>query len=155
MQLNGKTVWVTGASSGIGEALCEQLAAKGATLILSARNEEKLNALNARLGGNHHVVALDLAKPEALLEDMPAVIERLGRIDVLINNGGVSQRSLFLENEFTVYRQLMEVNYFGLIALTKSEVHFTVCVNGIFITYLKYITKVFTSFRVLHNIKLI
>lgn len=122
MQLNGKTVWVTGASSGIGEALCEQLAAKGATLVLSARNEEKLNALNTRLGGNHHVVALDLAKPEALLENMPAVIERIGRIDVLINNGGVSQRSLFLENEFTVYRQLMEVNYFGLIALTKAVV---------------------------------
>ncbi|MAD04095.1 MAG: short chain dehydrogenase [Pseudoalteromonas sp.] len=122
MQLNGKTVWVTGASSGIGEALCEQLAAKGATLILSARNEDKLNKLNKRLGGNHHVVPLDLAKPETLLEDMPAVIERLGQVDVLINNGGVSQRSLFLENEFTVYRQLMEVNYFGLIALTKAVV---------------------------------
>ena len=49
MQLNGKTVWVTGASSGIGEALCEQLAAKGATLILSARNEDKLNKLNKQL----------------------------------------------------------------------------------------------------------
>ena len=50
MNLKDKIVWVTGASSGIGEALCEQLAAKGAILVLSARNEDKLKALNARLG---------------------------------------------------------------------------------------------------------
>ena len=88
MQLNGKIVWVTGASSGIGEALCEQLAAKGAILVLSARNEDKLKALNTRLGGNHHVVALDLAKPEALLEDMPAVMNELSALMCLSITAG-------------------------------------------------------------------
>lgn len=119
MDFNNKTIWITGASSGIGKALAEQLAAKGATLILSARNKEALTELNSRLGGKHHVVVLDLAKPEQLLATMPDTLARLGRVDILINNGGVSQRSLFLENDFAVYRQLMEVNYFGLIALTK------------------------------------
>lgn len=119
VDFNNKTIWITGASSGIGKALAEQLAAKGATLILSARNKEALTELNSRLGGKHHVVVLDLAKPEQLLATMPDTLARLGRVDILINNGGVSQRSLFLENDFAVYRQLMEVNYFGLIALTK------------------------------------
>jgi len=119
MNFNNKTVWITGASSGIGKALAKQLATKGATLILSSRNEEALNELNSQLGGGHHVVVLDLAKPEQLLTTIPSVLSRIPKVDILINNGGVSQRSLFLENDFSVYRQLMEVNYFGLIALTK------------------------------------
>ncbi|MFP3458468.1 SDR family NAD(P)-dependent oxidoreductase, partial [Psychrobacter sp. SIMBA_152] len=65
-------------------------------------------------------IPLDLSKPEMVLQDASGQIDSLGPIDILINNGGVSQRSLFLENDFKVYRQLMEVNYFGLIALTKA-----------------------------------
>ncbi|WP_404339796.1 SDR family oxidoreductase [Pseudoalteromonas mariniglutinosa] len=119
MHFRHKTVWITGASSGIGKALAEQLAGKGARLILSARNEAALNELNTELGGKHCVVPLDLARPEHLLEHLPNTLDRIGKVDILINNAGLSQRSLFLENEFSVYRQLMEVNYFGLIALTK------------------------------------
>ncbi len=121
MQYNNKTVWITGASSGIGKELAIQFAELGARVILSARNVDKLNDLKATLKGEGHlVVPLDLAQPELVLSTIIAQMSELPAIDILINNGGVSQRSLFLENDFNVYRQLMEVNYFGLIALTKA-----------------------------------
>ena len=121
MNYNNKTVSITGASSGIGRELAIQFAELGASVILSARNVEKLTALKAELkGGGHLILPLDLAKPEEVLSKVTAAINELPAIDILINNGGISQRSLFLENDFKVYRQLMEVNYFGLVALTKA-----------------------------------
>lgn len=121
MQYSNKTVWITGASSGIGKELALQLAHLGARIILSARDIDKLNHVKSALNGEGHlIVPLDLAKPEEVLSTVSAQIADLPPIDILINNGGVSQRGLFLESEFSVYRQLMEVNYFGLIALTKA-----------------------------------
>ena len=122
MNFNNKTVWITGASSGIGKELAVQFAKQGARLILSARNVDKLHQLCHQLerGRSHKIIALDLAQPEKLLANVTEQISELGKIDILINNGGISQRSLFLENDFNVYRQLMEVNYFGLVALTKA-----------------------------------
>ncbi len=121
MNFNQKTVWITGASSGIGKELAMQLAAKGANIILSARSVDKLEQLKAQLpAGEHKVIAIDLSQPEHVYEYAKSAINEIGKVDILINNGGVSQRSLFLENDFSVYRQLMEVNYFGLIALTKA-----------------------------------
>jgi short-subunit dehydrogenase len=123
MSFKNKTVWITGASSGIGKELAIQLSALGAKVILSARNVDTLNAVKSQLIGEGHIVLpLDLALPEQLIKHVSSLIHDLPAIDILINNGGVSQRSLFLENEFTVYRQLMEVNYFGLVALTKAVV---------------------------------
>ncbi|MBQ4833180.1 SDR family oxidoreductase [Pseudoalteromonas sp. MMG010] len=121
MDLNNKTVWITGASSGIGRALALECAEHGASVILSARNTEKLTALKNTLPGDGHlVITIDLSKPEHVYDDITKLMPTLPPIDILINNGGVSQRSLFLENDFKVYRQLMEVNYFGLVALTKA-----------------------------------
>ena len=121
MNFNNKTVWITGASSGIGKELAIQFAQLGARVILSARNVEKLQQLSNELAGTEHkVIPLDLSQPEQVLEYVTANLDAIGKIDILINNGGVSQRSLFLENDFCVYRQLMEVNYFGLVALTKA-----------------------------------
>ena len=121
MDYNNKTVWITGASSGIGEELAKQFAEQGAKVILSARNIDKLNQVKDELKGEgHRVIPLDLSKPEMVLQDVSEKLDSLGPIDILINNGGVSQRSLFLENDFKVYRQLMEVNYFCLISLTKA-----------------------------------
>jgi short-subunit dehydrogenase len=121
MNYNNQTVWITGASSGIGKELAKQYAELGAKVILSARNVDKLTEIKAQLKGEGHlIVPLDLSQPEGVLHSVLAQIDKLPPIDVLINNGGISQRSLFLENEFNVYRQLMEVNYFGLIALTKA-----------------------------------
>ena len=121
MNFNHKTVWITGASSGIGKELAIQFAQLGARVILSARNVEKLQQLSNELAGTQHkVIPLDLSQPEQVLEYVTGNIDDIGKVDILINNGGVSQRSLFLENDFSVYRQLMEVNYFGLVALTKA-----------------------------------
>ncbi|MFM9816207.1 SDR family NAD(P)-dependent oxidoreductase, partial [Streptomyces scabiei] len=78
---------------------------------------DKLEQLKTKLAkGDHRVIALDLAQPEQVLQHVKSTINEIGQLDILINNGGVSQRSLFLENDFSVYRQLMEVNYFGLVA---------------------------------------
>ncbi|MDO6464312.1 SDR family oxidoreductase [Pseudoalteromonas carrageenovora] len=121
MDYKNKTVWITGASSGIGKELAIQFAALGANVIVSARSVDKLNELKQSLHGDGHIIVpLDLSTPEAVLAQVTDLLDTLSAIDILINNGGVSQRSLFLENEFNVYRQLMEVNYFGLIALTKA-----------------------------------
>ncbi len=122
MNINNKTVWITGASSGIGEGLANALAAKGAKLILSARNQEKLSVLKQQLANSEHhkIVPLDLAEPEKLLEDLPKIIEEIGPIDILINNAGLSQRSIARETLLDVYRRVMEVNYFGTIAMTQA-----------------------------------
>lgn len=121
MDFKNKTVWITGALSGIGQELAIQLANLGANIILSARSVDKLEQLKTKLAkGDHRVIALDLAQPEQVLQHVKSTINEIGQLDILINNGGVSQRSLFLENDFSVYRQLMEVNYFGLVALTKA-----------------------------------
>ncbi|NMR25967.1 SDR family oxidoreductase [Pseudoalteromonas sp. NEC-BIFX-2020_015] len=121
MNFHNKTVWITGASSGIGKELAIQFANLGANIILSARSTDKLKQLCDQLPpGQHKVIPLDLSQPEQVLEYVTTNMADIGKVDILINNSGVSQRSLFLENDFAVYRQLMEVNYFGLIALTKA-----------------------------------
>ncbi|WP_341501222.1 SDR family oxidoreductase [Gallaecimonas sp. GXIMD4217] len=118
--MNGKRIWLTGATSGIGLALAEQLAAQGATLVLSARREPELRALAERLPGEHLVVPLDLNDTLHLGALVAPVLNKLGGLDILINNAGVSQRSLAQDTDMAVYRQVMEVNYFAVVALTKA-----------------------------------
>lgn len=119
-----KRVWITGASSGIGEALARALAARGANLILSARNEAELqrvaqDALEAGAGAVL-VQPLDLERHDTLPEIVKNVLQQTGKVDLLINNGGVSQRALALETDLDTDKKLMNVNYFGTIALTKA-----------------------------------
>ncbi|CUS48705.1 MAG: putative short-chain dehydrogenase [Idiomarinaceae bacterium HL-53] len=117
--IHGKTIWLTGASSGIGLALAHALARAGAQLILTARSEETLNTLASELPGEHQVFPLDLMNPEHALEAARRFVSQQP-IDILINNAGVSQRSLTLETDLKVYRDLMEINYFSVVALTKA-----------------------------------
>ncbi|MFC0445186.1 SDR family oxidoreductase [Pseudidiomarina halophila] len=116
----GKSVWLTGASSGIGLALAQQLAEAGAHLILTSRRSDVLEHVRTELvhPERHQVLALDLSQPEKAAKE---AAEALGDqvIDILINNAGVSQRSLILDTDMQVYRQLMEIDYFAVIALTK------------------------------------
>lgn len=116
----GKTVWLTGASSGIGLAMAQQLAEAGAHLILTSRRAEALEQVRSSLTHpeRHQVLALDLAQPEAAAEQAQQVLGDQV-IDILINNAGVSQRSLIIDTDMKVYRQLMEIDYFGVVALTK------------------------------------
>lgn len=117
-----QVAWITGASSGIGEELCKQLSAKGMIVVLSARNEQKLNELKAQLpnANAHLVIPLNLEDTSAVAADVAQVIEELGRIDYVFHCGGISQRAEAWETSLEVDRKIMEVNYFGTVALTKA-----------------------------------
>ncbi len=118
-----KVVWITGASSGIGECFAKALTAKGAKLILSSRRREELERVKKGLNATDSdvfILPLDLLDTSKVDELTKQVIDKFGRIDVLINNGGVSQRSLVKDTPVSIDRSIMEVNYFGTIALTKS-----------------------------------
>ncbi len=118
-----KVVWITGASSGIGEALAKAFASEGAKLILSARRIDELQRVKKSLNlPDSHVLILhlDLSDTSQTNELTNKVISTFGKIDILINNGGISQRSLTLETPIEIDRKIMEINFFGTIALSKS-----------------------------------
>lgn len=122
---DGKMIWITGASSGIGEALASVFGKRGARLILSARREAELARVKEGLvkaglaDGDVHVIPLDVTDETAIAKAVEAA-EALGPIDMLINNAGISQRSLCLDTDMSAYRKLFEVDVFGQIALTKA-----------------------------------
>jgi short-subunit dehydrogenase len=122
-KLTNKVVWITGASSGIGEALTYALATKGAKLILSARRKEELERVKGNCSEDAQlrikVLPMDLSKTEILAMHVEMALHFFGKIDILINNGGISQRSLAKDTILEVDRQLMEVNYFAPVQLTK------------------------------------
>ena len=121
-QLAGKVVWVTGASAGIGEALALDAARRGAKLILTARRANELERVKALCPKPADVAVhpLDLLK----LGDAAAAVREaerhFGPIDVLVNNAGISQRSLVLDTSLDVYRQIFELDFFATVALTKA-----------------------------------
>ena len=118
----GKVVWLTGASSGIGKELSIQLSRLGAKLILSSRKEELLIELRANLPQKeqHMVLAMDLAKPDEFDGLLKQVIARYDQIDLLIQNGGISQRATAASSSEAVVRRIMEVNFFGNVFLMKK-----------------------------------
>lgn len=127
MQLKGKWVWITGASSGLGEALSYEFAKKGANLILSSRKQADLERVkeNCPTGVQVLIQVLDVAKEQDQFESITEnLVQRTGSIDVLINNAGISQRGLVKDTELEVDRKIMEINYFGAIALTKAVLPF-------------------------------
>ncbi|MAZ86593.1 MAG: short chain dehydrogenase [Cellvibrionaceae bacterium] len=125
LSFGGKVVWITGASSGIGEGVAKQLATKGAKLVLSARNEQELQRVadiciaSGCEESSVLVLPLDVGQFDTMTAAKDRVLEYFGRIDLLINNAGVSQRSLCLETDMSVYETMMHVNVLGQIALTK------------------------------------
>ena len=121
--LRNKVVWITGASSGIGEHLAYEASRHGAKLILSARNKEKLDSVCAQCKKNDAnciVIPLDLGNEKEIQLIGEKISNELGPVDYLINNGGVSQRSQILETSAEVERKIMEINFFGTTNLTKS-----------------------------------
>lgn len=119
-------VWITGASSGIGEALAKEYAKQGCQLVLSARREAELERVKQaclKLGAKKSdvlVLPLDVTEHETMAEKVFAVTAHFKTIDVLINNAGISQRSLCLETDLSVYKTLLDVDVLGQIALTKQ-----------------------------------
>lgn len=152
MSLASKVVWVTGASSGIGEALTYALAKENCKLILSARRSEELERVKgncaASIQPNIRTLPLDLAKPETLELSTQAAIQFFGHIDILINNGGISQRSLAKETLLSVDRHVMEVDYFGTLALTKYLLpHFLNRKSGHYVTVSSVMGIIGTPYR--------
>jgi short-subunit dehydrogenase len=122
-QLHSKIIWITGASSGIGKELAMQLASQRNRLVLSARNVEALKEISLQCesrGSETLVLPLDLENSAAFAPAVEEVIKRFGGIDILINNGGISQRSLAAETPIEIDRKMMEINYFGTVGLTKT-----------------------------------
>lgn len=123
MSFSNQVVWITGASSGIGEATAHLLAQKGARLVLSARREGELERVKSSLGVDPTdvlVLPMDVEKPEEFPALVEKVLDTFGRIDLLYNNAGISQRGGVLESDLSVYKRLMEVNFYGVVALTKA-----------------------------------
>ena len=113
-----QVIWITGASSGIGEALANALSAEGALLILSARRRERLEALAASLPTPSLILPLDLTDSDAVPLAVADALAWKGRIDVLVNNAGISQRARVEDTELSTVRRVMEINFFAIVDLT-------------------------------------
>lgn len=118
-----KVVWITGASSGIGEALVREFAKRKARIILSGRREKELERVakeNALEPSRFLVMPMDLERNESFEGLVQKAMEEFGRLDVLIHNGGISQRSLTRDTNLSVFKKLMDVNFLGTVSLTLS-----------------------------------
>ncbi len=123
MYYKGKTVWITGASSGLGEAMAIECAKQGARLILSSRSRkslEKVASICLGFTDTVKVAPLDLEQYDKIPGIVSDVMKDFPKIDLLVNNGGISQRSLTVETDFSVDKKIMDINYYGTIALTKA-----------------------------------
>lgn len=120
--MKDKVIWITGASSGIGEALVYAYSQLGAKLIISSRNRDELFRVKSGCQNkiNVHVLSLDLENTAGLADKATEAIRIFGKIDLLINSGGISQRGLALATDLAVEQRLMNVNFWGTVALSKA-----------------------------------
>jgi short-subunit dehydrogenase len=121
-KIKNQVVMITGASSGIGEALAKGMSVLGARLIIAARRQEELERVKAACLNpmNVQILPLDLADAESIATKAKAAEALYGQVDILINCGGISQRDKIINTGIDVDRRLMEVNYFGTVALSKA-----------------------------------
>lgn len=123
MNFKNKVVWITGASSGIGEALVYLLNEQGAKLIISSRRADALYKVKQKCKKSPldvHVLPLDLEQTESLFTKADAAYKIYGVIDILINAGGISQRGNVLETEPAVEQKIMNINFWGTVNLSKA-----------------------------------
>ena len=135
--ISGKVIWITGASSGIGEALAYELNSRGNSLIISARRAKRLKEVkaNCRFPDTVTIEPLDLADHDRMPEHVTNVLRVWGKVDILVNNAGLSQRSFIADTHMSVYKKLIDINYLGTVALTKALLpHFIEMNAGHFVT---------------------
>jgi dehydrogenase/reductase SDR family protein 7B len=117
-----KVVWITGASSGIGEALAKRFALLGSRLILSARREHELSRVAGLCSGaaSVSILPLDLSKPDLMTDAAHKALSRAGAVHVMIHNAAVSQRAFAADADYEIDDVIMRTNYLGPVALTKA-----------------------------------
>jgi short-subunit dehydrogenase len=115
----GKRVWITGASSGIGEGLAREFAAQGARVILSARSADRLEEIASELK-EARVLPLDLSDLSSLSEKAQTALSYWGGLDIMVHNGGIGQRSTALNTPFENTRRIMDVNFLSTTILTRE-----------------------------------
>ncbi|HTI07019.1 MAG TPA: SDR family oxidoreductase [Puia sp.] len=145
-----KVIWITGASSGIGESLAYAFSAEGARLILSSRRTEELERVKKACAnpGQVNVLPLDLLDTATLEARTAQAIAAFGHIDIMVHNGGISQRSLAIETRLEIHRQVMELDYFSYVALTNYLLpHFTQRRSGHFVIMSSVMGKLGTPMR--------
>jgi short-subunit dehydrogenase len=149
MIFKGKKVLITGASSGIGEALAFAFNRTGAEVVLVARNEKELHRVQTKLNQNFSswVYIYDISKYEQADVFALKIINEVGPIDILVNNAGLSQRSLVYETSFADELKLIEVNLIGLIALTKAFMPTIIKQKGQIVAISSVMGKINTKYR--------
>lgn len=148
--IHGKTIWVTGASSGIGKSLAITLSAYQCNIIISSRNEEELRKVKEICGNQDSmsILWLDLNNSEDMEMIVQKAISFYGQVDILVNNAGISQRSLIKDTQLEVYKQLMNINYLGTVALSKALLpHFIANNSGHFVTVTSLMGKFGSPYR--------
>lgn len=150
MNFQNKTVWITGASSGIGKAMALEFSKAGANIILSSRNTKKLLEVQQQCPFSERiqVLQLDLFQQETFKEKAKIALGLFKGIDILVNNGGISQRSLAMDTNLEVDQKLFDVNYFGTIALSKAVLpHFVERNSGHIVVITSVVGKIGTPLR--------
>ncbi len=145
-----KVIWITGASSGIGEALALALAAQGARLVLSSRRADELARVQKACTNpnNVKIVTVDLLDTVVLGAKTSEALAVFGHIDIMVHNGGISQRGLVAETSMQVQRKVMEVDYFSYVELTNHLLpHFMQRGGGHFVVISSVMGKIGTPMR--------
>ena len=118
--LTGMTALVTGASGGIGSAICQALAAQGARLAVSGSNVEKLEAFRASLGGDHVAIPCNLSEKDSVEALVPAALEKLSKIDILVNNAGVTRDNLTMRMKDEEWDDVIRINLDSTFRLMRA-----------------------------------
>jgi len=127
----GKAILITGAAGGLGAALCRRFAAGGARIAAMDRDREKLDILVASLPAGSLAIAGDLSDPAVCQDAIERTVARFGALDGLVNNAGISHRSLLADTDPAVIRRVMEVNFFGAMQMTHAALPHLIASRGI------------------------
>ena len=152
--LKDKVIWITGASSGIGEELAKQFAQEGAKLILSARRESELLRVKTAINLTDNqvfILPMDMQEMDSFQDKFQQIIARFGGIDVMVHNAGISQRTLFSEMSDQDAQRLMNTNFNSVVVLTRVVLpHFTQKKSGAFLVISSVSGKIGTPYRTMY-----
>lgn len=152
--LKDKVIWITGASSGIGEELAKQFAHEGAKLVLSARRESELLRVKSSTNLTDNqvlILPMDMQEVDSFPSKFQQIIEQFGGVDVMVHNAGISQRTLFLEMSDQDAQRLLNTNFMSVVALTRIVLpHFIQKKSGSFLVTSSVSGKIGTPYRTMY-----